>query len=323
MALIGVVFSLIVNPITWTNVIITVCIWVALSKGNGLIVHLLNQRISWVDQPVLRLIIGMIAMLVYTVVAFGFILAIANWWVVGTNPLEMALRLSISEYIIAILITLIISMFLHGRDFYLNWKEALYREERLKSESLKSRYESLKNQVNPHFLFNSLNVLTSLVYEDQERAVEFIRKLSSVYRYVLEHKDAEIVSLEDELAFLKNYAYLQHIRFGDNFQLDVTGEASGYVAPLAIQLLVENAIKHNVVSEARPLKVEVTLSEKAVCVKNNIQEKLSKDSTGIGLSNLQARYQYLSDTPVTIENDGKLFAVTVPVLQHQTPQKTL
>lgn len=320
MAMLGVAFSLIVNPFSWVNITISAFVWVALSKGNGYIVDYLNQKISWVEQPITRVTVGVLAMVVYTALAFGSILVIANWWVAGISPLEMVLRIGPDDYIIAILITLIISMFFHGRAFYFNWKEALFREERLKSESLKSRYESLKNQVNPHFLFNSLNVLTSLVYEDQDRAVEFIRKLSSVYRYVLEHKDDEVVSLAEELEFLKNYAYLQHIRFGDNFQLEVQGEASGYVAPLAIQLLVENAIKHNVVSEARPLKVDVTLSEKEVSVKNNVQEKLSKDSTGIGLNNLKARYQYLSDTPVRIVNDGVLFTVTVPVLQQQTQQ---
>lgn len=312
---VGVLFNLFLYEVNASNLTLSILIWLALAKGNGYIVDVLNRQISWLHQPVTRVVIGMVAMVVYTVLAFGVIVIGVRWAFDGVSPMEMLRRIEPGDFTVAILITLIISMFIHGRAFYLNWKHALLREEKLKNESLRSQYESLKNQVNPHFLFNSLNVLSSLVYDDQQKAVAFIRKMSDVYRYVLDKKDQELVPLDEELNFLKSYVYLQQIRFGNNFQIEITEEGNGYVPPLALQLLVENAIKHNTVSEARPLHVQVQITEDRIMIKNNVQEKLSKDSTGIGLNNLRARYQYLTERPVEILSDPKEFKVSLPLLQ--------
>lgn len=315
MGLIGVVFNLVLYDVSTASLVISASIWIVLSKGNGYIVDLLNQKISWVNQPVLRVTIGMIAMMVYTIIAFGAVIIGWNWFFFDIAPVEMLRKIEADDFTFTILITLIISMFFHGRAFYLNWKEALLREEKLKNESLKSQYESLKNQVNPHFLFNSLNVLSSLVYDDQEKAIRFIRKMSDVYRYVLDKKDQELVTLDEELDFLSNYVYLQKIRFGDNLCVKIDRKADGYVPPLALQLLVENAIKHNVVSEARPLHIAVVIDHDTISVKNNLQEKLTKDSTGIGLSNLRARYGYLSDNAMEIVKTEAEFEVVMPLLK--------
>lgn len=315
MGMIGLVYSLFVGDLNVFNITVTVLIWISLSRGNGWLVELIDKRISWVDQPILRLTVGMVAMIIYTVFAFGLILVCTIWYYYGDSPAVTLARLGFENYLVSILITLIISMFLHGRSFYLNWKEALFREEKLKNETLKTKFESLRNQVNPHFLFNSLNVLSGLVYEDQSKAVEFIRKLSEVYRYVLDKRDDELVSLDDELKFLKNYAYLQQIRFGDNLQVDIRRSGDGMVPPVAMQLLLENAIKHNIVSEAKPLTVKVDIANGQIKIANNIQEKLSKDSTGIGLSNLRERYKFLSDQTIQINNDGHTFEVILPLLK--------
>ena len=315
LALIGAGFSSLTGGFTAMNVGISISIWVVLSKGNGYIVDFLNSKISWVEKPITRITVGMICMVVYTIVAFESVIVLFKWWYGQADLLHIIGNIRFTDFIIAILITLIISMFFHGRAFYINWKEALFKVEKLKNENLKSQYESLRNQVNPHFLFNSLNVLSELVYEDQGKAVEFIRKMSDVYRYVLEHKDQELVDLEVELAFLKSYGFLQKIRFGDNFNLNVEQDGTGMVPPLALQMLVENAIKHNVVSLAKPLQVDIIISDDRVVVRNNVQEKLTKDSTGIGLSNLKARYRYLSDKEVEINNDQKTFEVALPLLK--------
>lgn len=315
---IGILFNLVLYDITVPNLLISALIWVFLSKGNGYIVDFLNIRISWMEQPILRMIVGMIAMMVYTIAAFGAIVVLGRWIFAGQDPIEMLRHIEPGDFTIVILITLIISMFFHGRAFYLNWRRALYREERLKNETLKSQYESLKNQVNPHFLFNSLNVLSGLVYEDQNKAVEFIRKMSDVYRYVLEKKDQELVTLDEELSFLKSYVYLQQIRFGEKLKISIREEGEGYVPPMALQLLIENAIKHNVVSEIRPLSVRVEIRPDRIVIENNIQEKRTKDSTGIGLSNLKARYGYLTARPVEVGNDQKTFKVVLPLLQLET-----
>jgi LytS/YehU family sensor histidine kinase len=153
------------------------------------------------------------------------------------------------------------------------------------------------------------------VYEDQEKAVEFIRKLSEVYRYVLESKDEEVVPLEREMGFVSNFTFLQKIRFGDNLQLIVDEiPANFYVPPLAIQILVENAIKHNVVSEKDPLHIHIRFERGYCFVENSLKEKKSKDSTGIGLKNLKDRYKYLTDREVIVDKDEKSFQVGLPLL---------
>ena len=206
---------------------------------------------------------------------------------------------------------------MHGRGFLLSWRQTSIDMEKLKTEQVFTQFQSLKNQVNPHFLFNSLNALSSLVYEDQDKAVSFIRKLSKVYRYVLDKKDEELVKVEDELDFMENFIFLQQIRFGENLKvlIEKSNIRDGYLPPLALQLLVENAIKHNVISEKDPLSVSIKIEDTYCIISNSIKEKLHKDSTGIGLANLKARYEYLSKKKMEIENDGIEFIVKLPVLQ--------
>ncbi len=139
--------------------------------------------------------------------------------------------------------------------------------------------------------------------------------MSEVYRYVLDKKDQEVVPVKDEMAFVQSYVFLQKIRFGDNLNLIIEGEESGgYVPPLAIQILVENAIKHNVVSSAKPLEIKITYKRADIQVSNAINLKKTKDSTGTGLENLKARYAYLSNVPVEISDQNEVFKVLLPVL---------
>jgi LytS/YehU family sensor histidine kinase len=217
----------------------------------------------------------------------------------------------------SVIITIIITLFMHGRQFLINLKKATIDAEKLKRENIAARYESLKNQVNPHFLFNSFNALSNLVYEDPDKAVKFIKQLSEVYRYVLDTREKEVVSLSEETDFLKSYLYLQQIRFGDKLkiQIDLDGE-EGFIAPLALQMLIENAIKHNVVSEDDPLIINVYLENGFIGVKNNLQKKTisAEPSAGVGLENICKRYEFLSDKKVEILKDSESFIVKLPVL---------
>ena len=207
-----------------------------------------------------------------------------------------------------------------GRSFLINWRKAAVDSERLKRESVKAQYEALKNQVNPHFLFNSLNALTNLVYEDQDKAAKFIKQLSEVYRYVLDTRDKELVTLEEELRFVKSFVYLQEIRFGDNLKFELSMDANPgelQVAPLALQLLIENAIKHNIISREQPLHIRITNSNDWIIVENNVQRKtmITESHTGMGLENIRQRYKFLSDKPMeVIEAEGN-FVVKLPLIK--------
>jgi LytS/YehU family sensor histidine kinase len=215
-----------------------------------------------------------------------------------------------------VIITIIISLILHSREFLLRGRQATLDKEIHQKESIRARYETLKSQVSPHFLFNSLNALTNLVYEDQDKAVKFIKQLSEVYRYVLDTRDKEVVTLEEERKFLRSYLFLQQIRFGDKLKLKV--ELDGIqtlVAPLVLQMLVENAIKHNVVSEADPLHIRIFSQDGYIVVENDLQRKsaLVNDSPRLGLDNIAKRYEFLSDKKVEVIQNGK-FIVKLPII---------
>lgn len=215
-------------------------------------------------------------------------------------------------------ITILIASVLYSINFFKAWRESAVNEERLQKESIKLQYKALKNQVNPHFLFNSLNSLTTLVYRDQGQAAKFIKQLSDVYRYILEHKDNELVTVQEEINFAKKYIYLQKIRHGESLQVDIQIKnfVKEFVVPVSIQILIENAIKHNEVSEENPLKIKISRNGEYIMVKNNLQPKrVLKDSGGIGLSTIRKRYSFLTKNAViTMETDNK-FLVKVPVLE--------
>ncbi len=293
--------------------LLTAAIWV----GNGLIAE--KVPISWVEQPLKRFFVSLILTVIYTIFIAAFIHGAINYLVYGDNPFTAIRRISSAFIISVLVITFLVSLFLHGRAFLFHWKNSILEAERLKQAHLSSRFESLKNQVNPHFLFNSLNVLSTLVYKDADLAAKFIKKLSEVYRYVLDTREREVVPLQTELEALEAYIFLLQIRFGDNLkvEIDLPDSAHIMIPPLTLQMLVENAIKHNIVSRNQPLHIHITKDQhNNIIVKNNLQKKSSEQgSNGIGLSNIQERYRYISDKMVQITQDDHSFWVSVPMIE--------
>lgn len=192
--------------------------------------------------------------------------------------------------------------------------------ERQQKENAISQLESLKNQMNPHFLFNCLNTLSAIIHEDTLLAEKFIIQLTNVYRYVLEQKDKSLIKLEEELNFLRSYFYLQKIRFGKSIELQEEindfSFLNYYLPPLALQLLLENAIKHNVISNIKPLVIKVYIDENLnLVVNNNVQPKDNVGySSGIGLQNLKTRYSLISSKSIEITNVNSVFQVKIPLI---------
>lgn len=293
------------------NIVFSFISWMTLWAVNSELNDFLSKKISWVKFPIRRLIVGIVATIFFTVLAI--MVLIRSWefiWDVDFG--------NYSEIIVnALMITFFISLFFHGRSFLYQWRQSAVEAERFQKESMTATYESLKSQVNPHFLFNSLNALTNLVYEDQAKAVNFIKQLSEVYRYVLDTRDQEVVPLEEEVKFLKSYSYLQQIRFGDKLSIDLSLDGlKSMVAPLALQMLIENAVKHNEVSEENPLHVKIYARENFIVVENNLQKKsrLGESSSGLGLENISKRYEFLSNEKVVIEQLKDKFLVKLPVI---------
>ena len=190
--------------------------------------------------------------------------------------------------------------------------------ERFKKQSAEAQFDALRKQINPHFLFNSFNVLSTLVYQDADTAAKFIDQLSQVYRYLLKNQDNKLVKLEEELRFLDAYIYLMKIRFRENLQIDQSIDDSStqhYIAPAALQLLIENAIKHNEVSKRSPLSISLFNNNGYLVVENNIQLKDQKEeSSNVGLNNIINRYAFISkDKAVEVDSDEK-FTVKIPLI---------
>ena len=291
---------------------LTFLIWNALWKGNSYLSHVLSRKVNWIHQPVKRLIFGIALTISYTVLAVVLLVEAFEYF--SGTTLGRAYLYTLYG---SIIITILISFFLHARSFLLSWRQASFEKERFEKESISARYEALKNQVSPHFLFNSLNALTNLVHEDPDKAVRFIKQLSDVYRYVLETREKELVPLAKELAFLESYLYLQQIRFGKKLDIELDlNPADIQVPPLALQMLIENAIKHNIISEEDPLTIRLYAENGYLVVENNLQKKpaIIEDTPGLGLANICKRYEFLSSSKVKISEEQNRFMVKLPVL---------
>ncbi|MGK0494352.1 MAG: hypothetical protein ACJAU2_000731 [Maribacter sp.] len=207
--------------------------------------------------------------------------------------------------------------------FYAIWygkykQESKVKEQKVIASTASAKFDALKNQLDPHFLFNSLNVLTSLIDEDPYQAQKFTTSLSKVYRYVLEQKNKDLVSVDEELQFAKTYVRLLKMRFEDSIIFDVPDAAKNpeaKIVPLSLQLLLENAVKHNIVTSKKPLHIKVEEIDDMLVVSNNLQEKqVINKSTGVGLQNITQRYDILTDREVGIKKTSDHFKVYLPML---------
>lgn len=197
-------------------------------------------------------------------------------------------------------------------------REALLKNEMLMNENIVSKYEALKQQVNPHFLFNSLNSLKSLIKTDTERSVDFVIRLSDVYRYLLKHGAHGTVALREELDFMNAYIFLLERRYEQNLHIDVDlpeEYLDTMIPPVSLQILVENAVKHNIVSSARPLNVRIAIEDNCILVENNLQPKYSTEkSEKIGLGTIDNRYRLLTEKRIEVKNEEGKFRVYLPLI---------
>ncbi len=197
--------------------------------------------------------------------------------------------------------------------------ELLVKTARMEKEQVMAHFEILKSQINPHFLFNSMNILSSLIPKSPKLAVKFTSQFSKVFRKLLENNEEITIPLQQELDFIKSYLFLQKMRFDKSLEIDVKIEKTKldkYLPPFGLQLLIENAIKHNIISEEQPLKIVISNDGDYLQVQNNLQVRgQQEESTGIGLKNLTARYNLLTDMPVVIEESVEFFTAKIPLIE--------
>ena len=207
-----------------------------------------------------------------------------------------------------------------GIQFLKNWKNAQVSSETFQKESIKAELTALKNHLDPHFLFNNLNVLSSLISKDKEQSQYYLEKFAEVYRIILQSSSEELVPLRQELDFISAYMYLLQIRFEDTIQLDLDiseAEKGSYLPPLTVQMLIENAIKHNTITELKPLRISITVRDHCLVVKNNLQEKriAVNQSSKSGLSNIERRYAHFSEMKMEVIKNANSFIVKVPLIK--------
>ena len=285
--------------------------------GNSYIYGLLDKKYNWQDHLVKRAIWGSLALIVYSATAYMVVQVSMYKLLMGSlpeNPVAWGLR---SSYV-AILISFVVSLIFVAVAFFNYWKKSLLEAERFKSEMLMYKYESLQNQINPHFLFNSFNVLSDLVYEDQDKAVGFITQLSQLFRYVLDSRDKELVPLSEELEFIKAYSYLLHTRFEEKLTIQQTFEAQEdeLIVPMTLQLLIENCVKHNEISKSHVLNIQILREEEYIKVENKLQLKSTgADSKKMGLSNISQQYRYFTDKQIIITETDQSYSVKVPLIK--------
>lgn len=225
----------------------------------------------------------------------------------------------IVKYIASLILCALVIIIYEAISFYIQLQRTIAENEHLARQNVESQLESLRNQVNPHFLFNSLNTLAYLIPEDPDKAVRFLQQLSSVYRYVLESRDTKLIPLCKELEFLNAYVFLLQERFGGNLQMNIKGlegRKNIAIVPLSLQMLIENVIKHNIISVEKPLTIDVFAENGHLVIRNNLQKKNQvMDSTGVGLQNIRDRYRMVTDKQVEVIASQQYFTVALPILE--------
>ena len=289
--------------------------------GNGFLNDYLDSKFSWTDETRKRTIAAIVGTLVMNI-ALVYICNYLNFIVIqGKNPEKFFNgEMNFINWFF-INFAIMISAIGHARGFMAAWKNSTKKEvveQKLIAKSANAQFESLKNQLDPHFLFNSLNVLDSLIEENPVQAQRFTNSMSKIYRYVLEQKDKELVSVEEEIDFAKTYCELLKTRFEDavTFDFNISEEdKKGFVVPLSLQLLLENSIKHNFATSSKPLNIKIFTEKGNLIIENNLQTReLPNKSTGVGLANIVSRYNLLTERNVFVEKSETFFRVKLPIL---------
>lgn len=268
-----------------------------------------------------RIIIGLIGSVVITICGLFLVRMLTAMLFENQSFATFIQNDRFRDYQFGLWITLTIVIIFHFVYFYNEYQKTKLKEQKVIATTANAQFESLKNQIDPHFLFNSLNVLTSLIEENPDNAQRFTVSLSKIYRYVLEQKDKELVTVAEELEFAKTYMNLLKMRFENSLNFEIPenfDNDDAKVVPLSLQLLLENTIKHNIVSESKPLNIKITVEDNYLVIQNNLQKKdILQSRKGVGLQNIVNRYHILTKRHVLIDESNGFFKVKIPILTKQ------
>ena len=293
------------------TILIILLLWI----GCALISSLLHKKYSWQEHTYKRFLLQAFLILILialVVLVFGIIPNIINDKPVLKDELKI-------NALVMILISFAVSAIGETKDILLAWKETVLRTNQLEKENIQTQFNVLKSQVNPHFLFNSLNTLATYV-QDIPEVNMYVKNLSEFLRHTLTIKEDVVISIHEELSIAEKYTYLQKARFKNNLSIEINLpqklKDNGYIPPFCVQILLENAIKHNIISKSKPLYIKIyTRDSKFLVIENNMQIKETQDSTKLGLKNIEERYKLISGKSIIIEQRDAVFRVSLPVLE--------
>jgi sensor histidine kinase YesM len=283
-------------------------------------VRLIWVKFPWEKYPVWHIILGILLILVFSMFTSVMIYYL-NRWILDTEPGYWQRMLPIR---IGTLIAFTVIILVHESVLlFYKWKNELTRAANLEKENLRSKFDALKNHINPHFLFNSLGTLASLIRSDPGKAEKYTDEFARIYRYLLDVNSNEIVTIGEEVSFINSYVFLQQIRFGDGFSFQNSVDPffhASYILPLTLQLLVENALKHNTTQVASPLIIEVfaDAARHMLVVRNNYQPRGNGETTGTGLRNLEERYSSFLGRSIRYGREDRYFVVEIPIISEET-----
>jgi two-component system LytT family sensor kinase len=296
--------------------IVTFCIYFF----NTRIVKKIQSLEEFFNSPVKRILIE----LLITISTSGIVMTLVYMVFLHFSDYRIPDNMTplFDNIIIAVIVNVIVVALIEVIFFVEKWKNSLIESEQLKRKNIEIQYAALTSQINPHFLFNCLNILSSLIQSDPGKAILFTREFSKIYRYVLDSRDKLIVTLSEEINFLNSFLYLQKIRFDKGLVTEMALDAEClelYLPPLSLQLLVENAIKHNEISEENPLFLKVTGKQEQLTVTNNYRPviKPGNEGGGLGLKNLIERYSHFTNTKPVFMVENNMYIAIIPLLRDE------
>lgn len=304
----------------WFVLLYYVLLMAVIYEGSRFIILRLDQRLPWAGQIGKRLSVQLLCTLSYSLIVTLVSYTALKLFMIAQfhQPDRFGIYHLSLEGAYGLLLALLINAVQVGLGFLRFWQEEKLLAERWQKESARAQLESLKDQVNPHFLFNTLNVLSELIDEDAGAAKQYVDRLADVYRYVLQSRHVELIELAEELTFVQAYAFLLGKRFGQGLRIELEVPPASRckcLPPLALQMLLENAIKHNVASPKKPLTVRLWVEDGQLLVCNNRQPRTdAAPASQVGLRNIRKRYEYLSDRLPAVEPSETQFLVRLPLL---------
>lgn len=301
----------------WLDAAVSVFLTIVIWEGNHQLNSWLNLTLRWENTPLRRAILQGLMNVIFSITTIYFVLSVYDDLVCSMYP---GSNKSIKPFgiVVGTMVSIILQAMLIGSELFGRWKASIIEAERYKKEAANAELQMLKGQINPHFLFNNLSVLNSLIEQNATKASEFTTQFAKVYRHLLNHRNTEMTTLEDELDLVHAYCFLLKIRFGMGLSIIIETDEpcrSKLLPPLSLQILLENCIQHNIITEHQPLTISIRATEDAVCISNNLLPKTGGISgSGLGQRNISLRLAPFTDRRLEVMMHHGIYSVKVPLL---------